>query len=319
MIFKSFTPKPDVVCNNFNTLKNTPSLYQSPAKIRSVIVGAMLASAILITGCQPQSDTTLEDDSSQASEQVRVESKKSVPMSDSSAAYIAEHQPLYVQQMQSLQRRLQAEYEALQAADASDSDTPSLLDNAASDNTADMSATDNTANSISTSTADSVDDSADQPTAAVDDSDINISTEVGERDLEVLKQVMLEPREPILLSEEEIVERYQQAMQALYQPAATALSGQEADTLINIATLLPQLFEDEEIAAQVGIKSPALARLIIQHQIWEQIEAQQALDIQQLKISQQQEFESLMTKFNNTIEDYDKQIQKYEQTLETFQ
>ena len=35
--------------------------------------------------------------------------------------------------------------------------------------------------------------------------------------------------------------------------------------------------------------------------------------------SQQQEFEELMTKFNETIKDYDEQIAKYEQTLEEFQ
>ncbi|WP_240990872.1 hypothetical protein [Psychrobacter sp. TB47] len=135
----------------------------------------------------------------------------------------------------------------------------------------------------------------------------------------VLKRISLEPRKPVMLSEAQIIESYQQAMEALYQPVTTPLSAEDINTLINIATLTPQLFEHAEIAGRVSAKSPALARLIIQHQVWEQIEAQQVLDMQQMKINQQQEFETLMTKFNETIKDYDEQIAKYEQTLKEFQ
>ena len=135
----------------------------------------------------------------------------------------------------------------------------------------------------------------------------------------MLKRISLEPRKPVILTEEQIIERYEQAMKALYQPVSTPLSAEDTDTLINIATLTPQLFEDAEIAGRASAKSPALARLIIQHQVWEQIAAQQVLDMQQMKQNQQQEFETLMAKFNETIEGYDEQIAKYEQTLKEFQ
>ena len=150
------------------------------------------------------------------------------------------------------------------------------------------------------------------------DAEINTNTEVGKRDLTVLKRISLEPRKPVLLTEEQIIKRYEQAMEALYHPVTTPLSAEDVDTLINIATLVPQLFEDAEIAGRLSAKSPALARLVIQHQVWEQIEAQQVLDMQQMKQNQQQEFEMLMEKFNETIEGYDEQIAKYEQTLKEF-
>ena len=150
------------------------------------------------------------------------------------------------------------------------------------------------------------------------DAEINTNTEVGKRDLTVLKRISLEPRKPVILTKEQIVERYDQAMEALYQPVTTPLSAEDVDTLINIATLVPQLFEDAEIAGRLSAKSPALARLVIQHQVWEQIEAQQVLDMQQMKQNQQQEFEMLMEKFNETIKGYDEQIAKYEQTLKEF-
>ncbi len=149
--------------------------------------------------------------------------------------------------------------------------------------------------------------------------DINTSTEVGERDLTVLKRISLEPRKPIIRTEEQIIERYQQVMDALYQPVTTPLSAEDADALIDIATLVPQLFEHAEIAGRVSAKSPALARLIIQHEVWEQIQDQQVVDMQQMKVDQQKEFETLMTKFNDTIKGYDEQIAKYEQTLKEFQ
>src|SRR5690606_39514036 len=49
--------------------------------------------------------------------------------SDSAAARIEQFQPLYLAQAKSLQQRLQAEYESLQAADASDSGNDLLPDN----------------------------------------------------------------------------------------------------------------------------------------------------------------------------------------------
>lgn len=287
----------------------TARLRQMPTLLAATLVGTLL-----LTGCQQQSaPDPVVDNNSKTSEQIRAEDNKPVVQSDSAAARIEQFQPLYVAQAQRLQRRLQAEYESLQAADAADSEN-SLLPNSA----AEISASDNkTATSPSATASDTTIDTASD--AAETDAEINTSTEVGERDLTVLKRISLEPRKPVILTEEQIIERYQQAMEALYQPVATPFSAQDTDTLLNIATLVPQLFEHAEIAGRVSAKSPVLARLIIQHQVWEQIEAQQVLDMQQMKLDQQQEFESLMGKFNDTIKGYDEQIAKYEQTLKEFQ
>lgn len=316
MIFKSWNSKSNAVEEIEQKITRYKSARVYPLQSTSV-VAAMLASALLLTGCQQQSEPAIADDDSQTNVQTNSENTKPAPLSASAKARIAQFQPLYVTQMQGLQRRLQAEFEALQAADASDSATPSLLDGASEpvENTTEQNDTNASANANASTASDTAIDDANNDV----ENEINVSTEVGERDLEVLKRISLEPRKPEVLTEEQIIERYQQAMQALYQPAATALSAQNSDTLLNIVTLVPQLFEHAEIAERVNVKSPALARLIIQHQVWQQIEAQQAQDMQQMKLTQQQEFESLMTKFNETIKDYDKQIAKYEQTLQEFQ
>ncbi len=283
---------------------------------------ATLVGASLLAGCQQQPETEPSGSDQQTSTQTDVKDTKPAPLSDSAEARIKQFQPIYVTQMQGLQRRLQAEYEALQAADASDSDTV-LLPNNESEPTADstdMNLTDSTDGATANPINKGTDvEYANEVATNNAETEINTSTKVGERDLEVLKRISLEPRSPKILSEQQLVERYQHAMQALYEPATTALNTQDIDTLLNIATLIPKLFEHTEIAERVSIKSPALARLIIQHQVWEQIEAQQARDMQQMKITQQQEFEGLMRKFNDTITDYDKQIAKYEQTLKEFQ
>ncbi|AMN68678.1 hypothetical protein AK825_00570 [Psychrobacter sp. P11G5] len=286
------------------------------------LIVAILAGTLMLAGCQQQSETTESDNDSQISTQIDAENAKPAPLSDSAKARIEQFQPLYVAQMQGLQRRLQAEYEALQAADASDNENALLLDSASEpvDDTTNTNSPDSTVSATADPITNDADIEATNEVATNDaEVEINTSTEVGERDLEVLKRISLEPRRPKVLTEEEIIERYQQAMQALYEPATTALSAQDTDTLLNVATLVPQLFEHAEIAERVSVKSPALARLIIQHQVWQQIEAQQALDMQQMKLKQQQEFEVLMTKFNDTIKDYDEQIAKYEQTLQEFQ
>ena len=246
--------------------------------------------------------------------------------SDSAAARIEQFQPLYVTQFQALQGRLQAEYESLQAADIADSENTLLVDeptvatgNNQPANNSDqgaIAATPQLAQDLVAAAKDAANGNSATDTNTNDE--INTSTEVGERDLTVLKRISLEPRKPVILTEKQIIERYEQAMEALYQPVTTPLNAQDTDTLINIATLVPQLFEDAEIAGRVSAKSPALARLIIQHQVWEQIEAQQVLDMQKMKQTQQQEFEMLMAKFNETIEGYDEQIAKYEQTLKEF-
>ena len=282
----------------------------------SALAAVALTGVLFLTGCQQQADAPPVPDEAQTTEKTSEEDSQPMQQSDSAAARIEQFQPIYVAQAQGLQRRLQAEYESLQAADASDSEE-SLLLNGATNDSATLTENANSANSEPLPADSPVEANATSEEGS--DAEMNTSTEVGERDLTVLKRISLEPRKPIILTEEQIIERYQQTMAALYQPVTTPLSAEDSDTLINIATLIPQLFEHAEIAGRVSAKSPALARLIIQHQVWEQIEAQQVVDMQQMKQQQQQEFETLMAKFNDTIKGYDEQIAKYEQTLKEFQ
>jgi hypothetical protein len=282
----------------------------------SALAAVALTGVLFLTGCQQQADAPPVSDDTQTTEKTSAEDSQPMQQSDSAAARIEQFQPIYVAQAQGLQRRLQAEYESLQAADASDSEE-SLLLNGATNDSGTLTENANGANPEPLPADSPVEANATSEEGL--DAEMNTSTEVGERDLTVLKRISLEPRKPVILIEEQIIERYQQTMEALYQPVTTPLSAEDSDTLINIATLVPQLFEHAEIAGRVSAKSPALARLIIQHQVWEQIEAQQVVDMQQMKQQQQQEFETLMTKFNDTIKGYDEQIAKYEQTLKEFQ
>ena len=297
------------------------------------VLATMVLAALLLVGCQPQSE--VDDSTANAEEQAATEEMKPVPQSDSAAAHIKQMQPVYVAQMQSLQRRLQAEYESLQAADMTTSEDDLLLNNVTNDDS--EAAVDTAAGSSSATADNSTTDaelSADESDALTEtvantdtdvDTDIdtelepNSSTDAGERDLSVLRRISAEPRKTTILTEKQIIDSYQQTIDALYHPISQPLSSAEVNTLINIAALIPQLFEHTELADRLNAKSPALARLIVQHQIWEQIEARQARYMQEMKIAQQQEFEELMTKFNETIKDYDEQIAKYEQTLEEFQ
>ena len=334
-MFKLLPVKPDIDIDTRHRSINKTMIrpYKAPT-----LLAAALTGVLLVSGCQQQAEKPVPD-SSQTSEQTSAEDSQPMRKSDSAAARIEQFQPLYLAQAKGLQQRLQAEYESLQAADASDSGNDLLpdsttavsVDNAKPSNTANPVAnnTDSeqiakpaTTDSAAVATANSNGDSGANRNSDIDataETDINTSTEVGERDLTVLKRISLEPRKPVMLTDEQIIDSYQQAMETLYQPVTTPLSAEDVDTLINIATLVPQVFEHAEIAGRLSAKSPALARLIIQHQVWEQIEAQQVIDMQQMKITQQQEFETLMAKFNETIKGYDEQIAKYEQTLKEFQ
>lgn len=351
-MFKFFSARLDSKADN-------DLIYKQMGRPRpKTLLATSLAAILMLSGCQQQAAEESIPDKTKTSEQIRFEDSEPMAQSDSTSARIEQFKPLYVAQYQGLQGRLQAEYESLQAADSSDTanalliegveDTASNQVSAVNDqpingnqvSTADTSqSAENTTSSSSNSTPNNSTTGNSIPSnnttsnetvtnklansepvpATNKDTDINTSTEVGERDLTVLKRISLEPRKPVILTEEQITEHYEQAMKALYQPVSTPLSAEDTDTLINIATLTPQLFEDAEIAGRVSAKSPALARLIIQHQVWEQIAAQQVLDMQQMKQNQQQEFETLMAKFNETIEGYDEQIAKYEQTLKEFQ
>lgn len=325
MLFSSTTQ------SDLNTAPAAHVMRHKPRRsgLRAAALSGVLSGALILTGCGPQSDSNPSTDQTQTDTQPAPDASKPVVQSDSAAARIEQFQPRYVAQMQALQRRLQAEYESLQAADMPEAATASLLTSPEADNGANTNPDSNgvavapTISSLSENQAASnTEDSnpaSDNPSNSEDASNINTSTAIGERDLEVLKRISLEPRPPEIRTEAQIIERYQQAMQALYAPDDTTLSSDEKDTLLNIATLLPALFEHAEIADRVVVKSPALARLIVQHQVWAQIEAQQALDMQKMKQAQQQEFEALMTKFNDTIKDYDEQIAKYEATLKAFE
>ena len=334
-MFKLLPVKPDIDIDTRHRSINKTMIrpYKAPT-----LLAAALTGVLLVSGCQQQAEEPVSD-TNQTSEQTSAEDSQPMRKSDSAAARIEQFQPLYLAQAKGLQQRLQAEYESLQAADASDSGNDLLpdsttavsVDNAKPSNTANPVAnnTDSeqiakpaTTDSAAVATANSNGDSGASSNSDIDataETDINTSTEVGERDLTVLKRISLEPRKPVMLTDEQIIDSYQQAMETLYQPVTTPLSAEDVDTLINIATLVPQVFEHAEIAGRLSAKSPALARLIIQHQVWEQIEAQQVIDMQQMKITQQQEFEILMAKFNETIKGYDEQIAKYEQTLKEFQ
>ena len=336
-MFKFLLAKPNIAAPHNPADKGIMSPRQAPT-----LLAATLTGMLFLSGCQQQAAETAPDNaqiSEKTSEQTSAEDSKAMPQSDSAAARIEQFKPLYVTQFQGLQERLQAEYESLQAADSSDS-ASSLLVDSATDASANNSKAGNNqvSDSHSLATAGKTDTTSSEQipvpatnesanNAAADsnmnsdsapDAELNTSTEIGERDLTVLKRISLEPRKPVILTEKQIIKRYEQAMEALYQPVTTSLSAEDTDTLINMATLVPHLFEHAEIAGRVSAKSPALARLIIQHQVWEQIEAQQVLDMQQMKLNQQKEFEMLMAKFNETIKGYDEQIAKYEQTLKEF-
>lgn len=316
--------------SKFTIASSTTSRYRSTSSLATLLLGALL-----LIGCQQQ--TTPENKTTNSEETVVTVEDKAALQSDSAAAHIKQLQPIYVEQMLSLQRRLQAEYESLQAADVTttnndlltnnESKTPNANETETVTNPTDLSTTTGTNSQDTVSTSTNIDantvskaniNATKSETATNSATELNSSTEVGERDLTVLRSISAEPREPTILTEKKIIKSYEQGIAALYRPASEPLNSEETDTLINIAALVPQLFEHTELADRLNAKSPALARLIVQHQVWEQIEARQATYMQEMKAAQQQEFESLMTKFNDTIKGYDEQIAKYEQTLREF-
>ncbi len=265
----------------------------------------------MLGACQPKDGQNANTNvNTNAEQSVKKEADLPATQSESAAAQIAKYQPMFVVEMQNLQRRLQAEFESLEAADAAE-DLALLMPTGAGVSADGTDLVDAKPSNIEAA-AKAVNDKA------VDEkepSETNINTEVGERDLEVLKRVTLEPKAPKLLPEDELIDRYQEAMSALYEPESKALSAEQIDTLLNIAATIPQVFDNLEIAERLTLKSPALGRLIVQSQVSRQIEAQQAADIEKMKSEQQQEFDELVSKFDETIQGYDKQIADYEKTL----
>ncbi|MEJ6068768.1 hypothetical protein MT378_13555, partial [Psychrobacter sp. 16-Bac2893] len=162
----------------------------------NALLAAALTGVLLLSGCQQQAAEENVADKPQTSEQTSEEDSQPMAQSDSAAARIEQFQPLYVTQFQALQGRLQAEYESLQAADIADSENALLVDEP-------TVATGNN----QPANSDPTPQLAQDPVAAVKDAEngnsgtdtdtndeINTSTEVGERDLTVLKRISLEPR-----------------------------------------------------------------------------------------------------------------------------
>ncbi len=100
----------------------------SPSRRSSTLLMTTLAGILFLTGCQQQSDTQPVAENTQPTEKTAAEDSQPMTKSDSAAARIEQFQPIYVAQAQGLQRRLQAEYESLQAADTSDSENLLLTD-----------------------------------------------------------------------------------------------------------------------------------------------------------------------------------------------
>ena len=291
-----------------------PTTLMTHTRKKRALTAAVLSGALLLSACQEQTTPTQSAADTQNESVKRI---APVTPSDSAAARIEAFQPRYVMQKQALQRRLQAEYESLQAADAT---MAADMTNGQVTAPADSETNPVTANSDNANSNTSMaNDAQDTAASAASSEDINTSVEAGERDLAVLQKVTLEPRAPEQLDETDIIDQYQDAMRALYTADNQSLTATQMNTLLNVASLVPGLFEHTEIADRLVLKSPALARLVVQHQVWQQIEAQQAIDMQNVKAAQQAEFEALMDKFNSTMKDYDEQIQKYEETLESYQ
>lgn len=326
----------------------TGSAPRAPALTPSLTLAAkMLGMGVILcigaSGCQPnapsesQKDPSAQTDTQNSSKDPAAAQPSVATPSSDAAARIDAYEPKFVEQMINLQQRLQAEYEAIEVADdasADDMDQPDsrVSSEVKSDEKSSISAASNekTAqpkpdNSAAASEAGTPAQSSDAEPALIDEivqADASKPLDIKKinanaSDLTILKQVSLEPRAPEILSEDEIKERYWAALSELY--GNEPLSAQAVNTLINISTLLPDFFEQSELAARLSDKSPALARLIVQHQVWRQIEAQQVLDMQKMKLEQQAEFETLMAKFNETIQGYDEQIGKYEKMLKEYE
>ena len=312
-----------------------------PSLAIKAMTTSLLASLVL-SGCQPKPAPDAEQSATTPQTNTQKEAPKptgpsAISPSAEVTARIEAYEPKFIEQMTRLQERLQAEYEALNVADddsstgLSTSATTSasqLDDNQAATHQVDSKVANNIEDKENLNQSESAETKPVQasetqpalieeivnanPSKPIDIEKINANT----HDLTILKQVSLEPRAPDILSESEIKRRYQAAFSELY--SSEPLSSEGTNTIIDIITLLPDLFEQAELAARLSEKSPALARLIVQHQVWRQIEAQQVLDMQKMKLEQQAEFETLMTKFNETIKGYDEQIVKYEKMLKEY-
>ncbi|WP_227429015.1 hypothetical protein [Psychrobacter sp. I-STPA6b] len=297
-------------------------------------IALSLCLAFMLSACQPKStDIDKPIESTVEAEEI----------SASASATIAHFKEKYVDKMLKLQNSLQAEHDAIQVADApthstteaaeeqevgEDTEAESLTTtaNLQSDDT-------NSTQPVASTTTNSTENSTDnENTQSVQTGSTEGLTESNETDIETasvvpdLPLVNIDILPPEQLTASEIETRYQTAMSDLYTANTVPLSAQSIDTLLSIAMLVPDIFRDDELARRLTVRMPALARLLKQYQIWEQIEAQQSAELQALKQEQikaqqkqREEFAELMADFDKTIKDYDEQIAKYEQKLKEFE
>lgn len=280
-------------------------------------------------GCQPtteqdksdsESTTTVEDD-------VAGLDSETSPMSETTKAQVANYEAEFVNRMLDLQQSQLTEYEALQAADAAgENGTSSLVDDEVSDTTNNETATNNAANGETPSPDTQATDSQTTDSQASDPETNAQQTSVPEINFPELPLINLAMKPPKELTAIEISNRYNVALQSLYLADEVPLPPQAVNTLLNIATLTPQVFNDPELAEHLVQKSPALARLLKQYQTWEQ---QQTLHNQEFEVlkqaqleDQQQhkvELEKLSKELDAKIKDYDQLIEQYEKKLKQFE
>ena len=328
--------------SNKNSVTSNRVVAKKPAPVKSLLAFGLMA-AIGLSGCQPNT----EDGNKAQNSTQKVANGNAVSMSPEAKTQVANFETEFVNRMLDLQQSQLAEYEALQAADSPDDssinndssaankssstgivESPTVADKTPNSplisRTPGETAVEATTETTSKTTNQPANEAVDANKAPSIDSDKKgIDTEeVTLQELPLIKLAIAPPQE---LRAKEIGRRYNEAMQSLYLADETPISAQDIDTLLSVATLTPQVFNNAELAERLVIKSPALARMLKQYQIWEQIERQQSAELEALKQSQIEEqqkqvaeFDRLATEFNEKIEDYDKQIEQYQQKLKQF-
>lgn len=107
--------------------------------------------------------------------------------------------------------------------------------------------------------------------------------------------------------------RYDTAMTDLYTDSP--LTTEVYDTLVDIAVFAPEVFADKEINQRLQYHSPALARMVNQHQVWQALERTRQKQAVQLQKQQEAKFNKQLEAFNKTLEEYDKKIADYQVRL----
>ncbi|MUG31568.1 hypothetical protein [Psychrobacter sanguinis] len=309
-----------------------------PLLIKKSFMALALLSSLGLAACQPSTEQSAAnkapDNSTQSSEVAQTSNTQTpTPMSAEAAAQVKHFEAEFVNKMLDLQQSQQAEYEALQAADAAEQEVATKQTDASTSETV----SDAEPQTVSKTGPGTGSEAGTGLEAAATDPDITGITGSGDaqaatqqeaepsQELPSLPLVDLAIKPPEQLTPTEISSRYNVAMQSLYLEEGIPLPAQAIDTLLNIATLTPGVFHNTELAEHLVAKSPALARMLKQYQAWDQIERQQSAELEALKQSQieaqqkqQAEFDALAKEFNDKIAAYDEQIKNYEQKLKTF-